>query len=395
MLYLRTGANGSFKTALTLWDVRQMQLKENRQVLFVKDRFVAKPILTEDFGWTPIEFKDWLKYRDCIILADELHRDLPKVSESSKRPEHVEMLAEHRSFGHDFFLLDQHPLNIDPFVRRLIGPPGYHQHFVRLLGAANAVSVLQFDAVDSVCEKPSAVKRAQTSTRYPEKEAYTWYESASLHTGKLRVPKQVWTLLMCVVAFSVLVYFLVTKFMPGSTGAKPEVGSTSSSSKPGVSGLGPAAGDERKPMTTAEYVASYQPRLPGLMHTAPAYDKLTEPKRVPVPAACVEMKSVGCKCYTQDATPYPVELDMCRQLVAHGAFLAFQAEGERANREPAPMPRQATETALPLPRPPILIDGGQKSAGASTAVSAGGAPDAASQARVQPGSKWSFQTAGQ
>jgi zona occludens toxin len=392
MLYLRTGANGSFKTALTLWDVRQMQLKENRQVLFVKDRFVAKPILTEEFGWTPIEFKDWLKHRDCIILADELHRDLPKVSESSKRPEHIEMLAEHRSFGHDFFLLDQHPLNIDPFVRRLIGPPGYHQHFVRLLGAANAVSVLQFDAVDSVCEKPGAVKRAQTSTRNPQKETYEWYESASLHTGKLRIPKQLWTFLMCVVAFAVVVYFLVTKFMPGTTGTKVESASSSSSSKPGTSGPTLAAGDDRKPMTTAEYVASYQPRLPGLMHTAPAYDKLTEPKRVPVPAACVEMKSVGCKCYTQDATPYPVDLAMCRQLVAQGAFLAFQAEGEnKMQSTSAPMARQSTQTALPAPQAPILIDGGSKPAGASTAVSASVAPDQGPQPRVKPGSPWSFQ----
>ncbi len=402
MLYLRTGANGSFKTALTLWDVREMQLKENRQVLFVKDRFVAKPILTEEFGWIPIEFKDWLKHRDCIILADELHRDLPKVSESSKRPEHIEMLAEHRSFGHDFFLLDQHPLNIDPFVRRLIGPPGYHQHFVRLLGAANAVSVLQFDAVDSVCEKPGAVKRAQTSTRNPHKETYEWYESASLHTGKLRIPKQIWTLLMCVIAFAVLVYFLVTKFMPGSTGSKPDTPSTSSSSKATTSGTAPAAGDDRKPMTAAEYVASYQPRLPGLMHTAPAYDKLTEPKRVPVPAACIEVKrqlvnggSVGCKCYTQDATPYPVDLAMCRQLVAQGVFLAFQAEGEnKPLASAAPVQRQAMDTALPAPQAPILMDGGLKASGASTAVSASIAPDQGSRPRVQPGSPWSFQAGG-
>uniref|UniRef100_UPI000D3B527B zonular occludens toxin domain-containing protein n=1 Tax=unclassified Variovorax TaxID=663243 RepID=UPI000D3B527B len=397
MLYLRTGANGSFKTALTLWDVRQMQLKEGRDVLFVKDRFKAHAILTEEFGWKPIEFKDWLKYKDCIILADEVHRDLPKVSESSKRPEHIEMLAEHRSFGHDFFLLDQHPLNIDPFVRRLIGPPGYHQHFVRLLGAAEACSVLEFNAVDPVCEKPGAVKRAQTSTRKPEKEAYGWYESASLHTGKLRIPKQVWTLLMCVIAFSVLVYFLITKFMPGSTGTKPEAAATSSGAKASgvVSGAPSSAADDRKPMTTAEYVAAYQPRLPGLMHTAPVYDKLTEPRRVPVPAACVEMKSVGCKCYTQDATPYPVDLAMCRQLVAQGAFLAFQAEGEsRPASTASPMPRQATETAHAAPQAPILIDGGSKASGAPTAVSASSAPDQGARPRVQPGSPWSFQAGG-
>lgn len=399
MLYLRTGANGSFKTALTLWDVRQMQLKENRQVLFVKDRFKAHAILTDDFGWKPIQFKDWLDYKDCIILADEVHRDLPKVSESSKRPEHIEMLAEHRSFGHDFFLLDQHPLNIDPFVRRLIGPPGYHQHFVRLLGAAEACSVLEFNAVDTVCEKPGAVKRAQTSTRKPEKEAYTWYTSASLHTGKLRIPKQLWTLLICVMALSAVGYLLVTKFMPGSTGtaaaAKPAAAGGAQSSMFGVNA---PASDERRPMTTQEYVASYQPRLPGLMHTAPAYDKLTEPKRVPVPAACVDMKTdrlgqpFGCKCYTQDATPYPVDLAMCRQLVAQGAFLAFQAEGDRKPLEQVQTRPAAPERPSAAPTGLTVFDAGGKAPGtASTVAAAGIAPDLGSKPRVQPGSPWSFQ----
>jgi len=74
--------------------------------------------------------------------------------------------------------------------------------------------------------------------------------------------------------------------------------------------------------------------VPGLMHTAPAYDKMTEPKRVPVPAACVEMPSKGCKCFTQDATPYPAPDPVCRDFVKHGVFLAFQPEGE-TRREPA------------------------------------------------------------
>jgi zona occludens toxin len=145
-------------------------------------------------------------------------------------------------------------------------------------------------------------------------------------------------------------------------------------------------------MTQAEYIASYQPRIAGLMHSAPAYDKLTEPKRVPVPAACVEMKSVGCKCYTQDATPYPVDLSMCRQLVAQGSFLAFQAEGDRR-------PSETVQTRLPAPDRPVaapsglaVIDGGGKAPGAQTSVAAAGVlPDLGSKPRVRSGSPWSFE----
>jgi zona occludens toxin len=402
MLYLRTGSNGTFKTALTLWDVRQMQLKEGRQVLFVKDRFEAKPILTDDFGWKPIEFKEWLQHRNCIILMDEAHYDIPKIPETAKRPDEILKLAEHRKFGHDIFILDQHPLNIDPFVRRLIGAPGYHQHFLRVFGGANAAAVLQWDAVNTTCEKPNAGKSAQVTNRLPEKEAYGWYESASLHTAKVRVPKQLYTLVGCVLALAVLVYFLVTRFMPGSTGGAVEAKKSTPAASEAAFQVGVVPnGNERRPMTKTEYVAAYQPRLPGLMHTAPAYDDLTKPKRVPVPAACIEVTKelrnggmVGCRCYTQDATPYPVDLAMCRQLVAQGTFLAFQPEGERKPLEVAQKTPVGPETALPgMPSGLTVIDNARPAA-APPAIAAAGAPDLGAQPRVPKSSPWSFQVGG-
>ena len=392
MLYLRTGANGSCKTLFTLEDIRKMQVAEGREVYFVKDRFKPNPILTEEFGWVAIEFKEWLDLpNNAIILADECHKDLPKRAPSSPVPPHVQQLAEHRARGFDFFLLTQHPMNIDEFVRRLIGAPGYHQHYKRIFGGTKSTRILQWDAVNAQCEKDGSGKNAQGSTRTHPTHVYEWYESATLHTAKVRIPKQVFIVLGCLVVVPLLLYYVYDKLRPKETkpGEKVEAssgvfGNTSSSS---------SSTAERKPLTTAEYVKSYQPRLAGLMHTAPAYDKLTEPKRVPVPAACVEMKSIGCKCYTQDATPYPVDLAMCRQLVAQGAFLAFQAEGERKTIEPAPAPRQSTETALPAPQGAILIQGGANAPGASTAVSAIAA-DEGPRPRVKAGSPWSFQAGG-
>jgi zona occludens toxin len=89
------------------------------------------------------------------------------------------------------------------------------------------------------------------------------------------------------------------------------------------------------------------------MHTAPVYDQLTEPKRVPLPSACIESKAKGCKCYTQDATDYPVDLAMCRRLVAHGMFIPFAQEqrdgGEREPKAPPPSPvAQAESIASPV-----------------------------------------------
>lgn len=390
MLYLRTGANGSCKTLFTLKDVRALQLETGRPVAW-NGRFKLKPEKELEFGWKKIEFKDWQAEEDgTIFLIDECHNDMPVRPNSAAVPEHIRMLAEHRARGFDFFLLTQHPGNIDNFVRKIIGAPGWHQHLKRVFGATSATRVLQWDSVHMNCEKDGSGKTAQIDTRTQPKEVYDWYDSAMLHTGKRRIPKQVWYLvggLTVAVAGAVFAVHQLT----GMTQKKPQHDDAASSgSSPGafVSGGAPSGGGERKPMTAAEYVASYQPRLPGLMHTAPAYDKLTEPKRVPVPAACVEMKSVGCRCYTQDATPYPVDLAMCRQLVARGAFLAFHAEGDRKMGEPSPMPRQGAETGFTAPSGPVLIDGGSKAAGVPAAVAS---VSSAAQPRVQPGSKWSFQ----
>lgn len=343
-IYLRTGGNGSCKTLFTLRDVRDMQLKESRPVYFVKGRFEALPILTEEFGWVPIDFKEWEGCEDgAIILADEVHYDLPKRSPSAAVPPHIAHLSEHRKRGFDFFMLTQHPMNIDDFVRRLVQAPGYHEHFKRILGGTNATSVLRWDAVNPQCEKDGSGKTAQIERRTHPKEVYNWYKSATLHTAKVRIPKQVYTLVGCLIGFIVVAYMLVQKFMPKDAPEKPKAAATTPADPLQIGGGSSAA--ERKPLTPAEYVAAYNPRVPGLMHTAPAYDRLTEPKRVPIPAACIESKAQGCKCYTQDATPYPVDLAMCRQLVAHGAFLAFQPEGEQKQQ-------QQTRTEAPA-RPEI------------------------------------------
>jgi zona occludens toxin len=389
MLYLRTGANGSCKTLFTLKDVREMQLKELRPVCY-NGRFKIKPEKQAEFGWKLIDFKDWQDEPDgTIFLMDECHLDLPKRPNGSAVPAYVSKLAEHRARGFDFFLLTQHPSNIDSFVTKLIGSPGWHQHLKRAFGASNMTSVLQWSAVNNTCEKDGSGKSAQVTMRAQPKEVFAWYDSAELHTGKRKIPKQFWMVVVGVpVALGMM--YMAGKLMWDRTHKNID---PVASSVAGGSVTGAPAGQREKPMTATEYIAAYRPRIPGLMHTSPAYDKLTEPKRVPVPAACIEVKrelvnggSVGCKCYTQDATPYPVDLAMCRQLVAHGAFLAFQPEGERRAFDQSPTPRQRPETALAEPSGITLIDSGGKSPGAASAIAA-----APAQPRVQPGSKWSFQ----
>lgn len=381
MFYVRTGANGACKSLFTLKDVRDKQIKEGRPVCVIvggdeykgrdpQKRYVKiKPETMAAFGWSTCEFKDWQKQPfGTIFFADECHNYMPKRPNASAVPPHITNLAEHRAGGYDFFFLTQHPSNLDQFFTKLVGAPGWHEHLKRVMGGTNVTSVLRWDAVNMNCEKNGSAKSAHTDMRTQPKEVYAWYDSAELHTAKVRVPKQVWYIVGGIPIVVGLIWFVGQRMTAKIAGTdKPGAVAPGSPGQSVGAGSG-AAQEASKVMTTMEYVVSYQPRIPGLMHTAPAYDELTKPKRVPVPAACIESKGKGCKCYTQDATPYPVDLAMCRQLVAHGAFLAFQPEGEQKQQErpqqtAAPAPQNGPSEGSGL----ILIGGGATNAPAASA----------------------------
>ena len=323
MIYLRTGANGTCKTLFTLADVRKLQLETGRPVC-INTRFKMNEAKRLEFGWNTVDFKDWQAEPDgTIFLIDECHNDMPVRPASQAVPEPIRMLAEHRSRGFDFFLLTQHPMNIDNFVRKLIGAPGWHQHLKRVFGGTKTTRVLQWDAVNSSCEKEGSGKNAQISTRVQPKEVYAWYDSASLHTAKTKIPLQLWVLGFCAVIIPLCGYYAYQKLMaPKSLDAlvKSAPGQTAAPSfnaPPASSGQLTPGG---QPVQTPEqFLASYQPRIVGLPHTAPRYDEATKPTTAPYPAACVNM-GTRCDCYTQQGTKLQTTADLCKQIVAGGFF---------------------------------------------------------------------------
>jgi zona occludens toxin len=316
-----------------LQDVRKLQLESGRPVCY-NASCKLKPEIKAEFGWKLIEFKDWEAETDgTIFLMDECHKDLPKTASGAALPRYVQMLAEHRSRGFDFFLLTQHPSNINVFVRKLIGAPGWHQHLKRVAGASPVSRVLQWDAVNEKCEQNGSGKSASISTRMHPKEVYGWYDSAELHTGKVRIPKQVYVIAGCLLGIVALGFMTVSYLNRLGDKGNEKAAVSAPGLLPGQAAPGRPSGDTRASVTPRDYVAAYVPRVPSLMHTAPAYDELTKPKRVPVPAACVSMPSKGCKCFTQDGTPYPTDAAMCTAIVKHGIFLAFSPEPEASRGE--------------------------------------------------------------
>lgn len=321
MLYLVTGANGAGKTLLTLKHVREMADKEARPVCY-NGRFD----LNEDGplrAWRKIDIKDWQAEPDgTIFFVDECHNDFPIRPASMAVPEYVRMLAEHRKRGFDFFLITQHPQNIDAFVRRLIGNPGWHRHLKRIAGAG-IVSQLQWDAVNPQCERPGSGDSGQVTTVPFPKEVYTWYRSAQLHTAKRKIPRAVYVLVGAAVLVPALTWTALHQVRKNVIGQAPQAARVASGA---VSDAGPGSKPEHV-LTPAEYVAARMPRVAGLPFSAAAYDKVTQPSVAPYPAACVLHQESGkCDCYTQQATRLDTPKDVCTQVARSGIFIDWHQE---------------------------------------------------------------------
>lgn len=303
--------------------------------------------------WKHIDIKDWQVEPDgTIFLVDECHNDFPLRPPSSQPPEYVRMLAEHRRRGFDFYLVTQHPQNIDAFVRRLIGSPGWHRHLKRAFGG-DMVSVCEWPAVNPNCEKDGSGKTGTVSMQAFPKEVYGWYRSASLHTGKKKIPRAVWMLLACALLVPLLGWWAVSNVMKTTLKDAPAGKEASAAA---VSGGAVAAARQKTALTANEYIDSRIPRLSDFPQTAPAYDEVTRPKQAPYPAACVQMRDT-CKCYSQQATVLHVSATVCLQIVKNGYFVDWQEPAQMAKQVEAPAkniqpePEKQQVRTVPMPEP--------------------------------------------
>lgn len=384
-----TGLPRAGKTLWTLTHVKERAEKENRQVYFCNIPGVTIP------GWEEIDHPDkWLDLPNgAIIVVDELQDFWGKQPTGAKVPLPILELSKHGKRGFDFYFITQEPNLVHSTPRDLCA---HHWYVIRAWGAQAAV-VYRFERMQ---QHPEKVK--SKGEKFPWKyntAAYAWYKSADVHNIKRQIPKKVIAiplfalLAVAMIAAAVFAFqWTVSKAKAGKDAPKQEAAQPVA---PGAAPGGGRPGQAVAALTPAEYVKSYQPRVPGLAHTAPAYDDLTRPRQVPLPAACMESRSNGCKCFTQQATPYQTTDEICRQVVRHGVFLAFlepvRAEGaagaeKRAKVDPAHPAVPGEPVVIAAPAPSQAVASSQQPAAHGAAGGSGG--------RVPKSSPWSFQAGG-
>jgi zona occludens toxin len=343
-LNLVTGQPRNGKSLWTLWHVRALGQKENRTVYYNLGRVekgpdVGKHKLVKIPGWVLLEEpEEWISVPDnSIVLIDEAQRAFRPRHSTKAVPEYVEKLETHGHRGLDLFFITQHPGLIEGNVLRLVQT---HRHVKRLWGA-HAATIHEWEDVNKNPDQ-SRSGSIPSTWRYP-KDVFEVYESASVHTVKVRPPFRLFILLAFMVIAPCLIAYAI--FRPRGVPVTPP-------QTPTHTAVGAAQG--AKPTTAApvlspvEYVQSYQPRLAGLAYTAPAYDQLTTPQAAPFPVGCVE-SSTRCSCYTEQGTRLDVDKDLCLAIVERGYFQFWKASGSTLH---AP-----SEKTPPLQAKPVSANG--------------------------------------
>lgn len=325
-----TGLPGAGKTLITLTRVKALAEKENRPVYYNGITDLKLPWIELDKG------EDWHKVPPgSIVVIDEAQRVFRPRGTGSHVPEHVAKLETHRHLGIDLFLITQHPMLLDTNVRRLVGR---HMHTVRAFGAKFA-TLHEWPQVKENCDK-SRADSIEHKWFYPAK-AFDWYKSAELHTHKRRFPARLLVLLMVPLVLAAAIY----GFYRWQTGTESRTKDAIKKST-GIDAKGPPPGLNTPKV---DYVESFAPRVAGLAYTAPVYDEVTKPVRAPYPAACVDLPSKGCRCYTQQATRLDVPISLCKQIVATGFFMAWEEEKTETRQERRQEPSQAAAVASDHP----------------------------------------------
>lgn len=334
MIVVITGVPGSGKTLFTIDAVKRLSEAEGRPVFYSGIPELKLPWIEHD----PTKWEELPA--GAIMVIDECQRVFRPRANGSTVPSYIAAMETHRHKGIDIWLMTQHPMLIDQNIRRLCGR---HIHVDRIFGF-NASTLSEWQQIKENCDKNKS-GADQRKWKYP-KDVFDLYKSSEQHTHKVRIPSYVYVFFVAISLFFGLIYYIYqSRFAPALAHARGEKVEAVAVDQP----LKMLAGDkpdnpQKAGMTPAQWFALQKPRVSGLLHTAPIYDKVTQPTRAPYPAACVASKD-KCGCYTQQATKLEMPDDLCRSIAKDGFFMAWD---ERKGMEPAPA-RQQVAAASPAP----------------------------------------------
>ncbi|ANE55666.1 hypothetical protein AYM39_11135 [Methylomonas sp. DH-1] len=195
------------------------------------------------------------------------------------------------------------------------------------------------EASVSLANKSEAVKSSYSLPKH----VFPLYQSSQLHTKPIRkMPPQLYLFAACIVALVFLFGRLYFRFSDITAPAGTAQASAPTESLPNDflalrNSTESSAGrhfpsDQSPPQSDSLAKFDYTPKLPNVPESAPAFADLAKPVSFPRLSGCVvdRKQPEGCRCYTQQATPYIVSPDQCRAFIRYGRFDPYRPDGTRA-----------------------------------------------------------------
>jgi len=263
------------------------------------------------------DFKTWAP-SNALIVLDEVQRQYRVRGRAAKVPQFVGDLETHRHLGVDFIMVTQDPRLLDQNIRRLVT---MHHHLEP--GFLGSIKATFMECRDDPKRGGGGVRSKFT----PPKEAFQYYKSAELHTKiKKPIPKGLYIAGLAVLLGVVMVPMAINAVrgrvdrLANPSGVEvveaPVVEETPPGFLGGIQGAVQSAAVQSGPDDSVESRSTFDfdPAIPGVLESAPAYVGMVSFRDHPRRAACLQSGS-RCRCYTQQGTDYPTTLAQCQAFI--------------------------------------------------------------------------------
>jgi zona occludens toxin (predicted ATPase) len=351
MITLITGVPGHGKTLYAVHLIKQITDKnkklENLPTEEWKPDDRIRPVYTdidgidhEKLGTHPIpESYDWRDTPDgSVVVYDECQQHFGPDNHGRAKDTRISDLEIHRHSGHDIIFITQRERLIHAHIRDLVGS---HYHIQRFGGTKRA-TIFHREEVIKTQSRSLLNTLDKEGWAYPQ-ELFEYYQSATIHTHKRRLPKWLvgagFQLLMLIILACVSVYYAIGFFSGDSvtTIIAPE--------------------EQQQEEKSSAFMPDISSQI--VQHHPPQQVSAPVPPPVQYTGCVVFKNDTQCQCYTTKGyLDENLKFSQCMR-IANRPNLSFRPmemeEGRKKRREEArKVAAMARPVEPPAPAPPTI-----------------------------------------
>lgn len=325
MITLITGGPGTGKTAWVVEQLLELKKNEPERLLFIHGVRNLRGIKHEtiycrsqlcdicrsqEIPNEALYVETWPQWKQpgSLIVVDEVQRIWrPRVG-GTQPHESVSTLETHRHYGVDFWLISQGPHLFDNFIRLLVGR---HVHLVSRWSGRT-----QYEWPECKQDVQSRGDSVQRPYKLPSR-VYKMYDSAEVHTKQdKRKPLSFYATIAALFIAAITITYVANRI---SKRVNPQNDSIALEDMGAGGAIAPPVPSIKETKIDNTSFPDFKPQIEGLAESAPAYRELIKVQQAPLLKGCIKT-ATACKCFTNQATPYPSTAAFCTEYMRNNVF---------------------------------------------------------------------------